>query len=124
MRTRIYSATAVARHFRRMMLSSRHNSLNTGSMTIYRRTISRGSIIIIRIRIQIHTSRIRQGFCMRQLDLFDRTDYEKLEKMDSAVDRIRGRYGIDSVMRAAFAGSPVDHMSGGIRREKRTCMGV
>ena len=72
----------------------------------------------------IHTSRIRQGFCMRQLDLFDRTDYEKLEKMDSAVDRIRGRYGIDSVMRAAFAGSPVDHMSGGIRREKRTGMGV
>ena len=27
---------------------------------------------------------------MRQLDMFDTTDYEKLEKMDAAVDRIRG----------------------------------
>ena len=68
----------------------------------------------------IHTSRVKDGFNMRQLDMFDTTDYEKLEKMDAAVDRIRGRYGIDSVKRAAFVGSPIDHMSGGISREKRT----
>ena len=57
---------------------------------------------------------------MRQLDMFDTTDYEKLEKVDATVDRIRRRYGNDAVMRAAFAGSPIDHMSGGISREKRT----
>lgn len=68
----------------------------------------------------IHTSRVKDGINMRQLDMFDATDYEKLEKMDAAVDRIRGRYGIDSVKRAAFVGSPIDHMSGGISREKRT----
>ena len=68
----------------------------------------------------IHTSRVKDGINMRQLDMFDTTDYEKLEKMDAAVDRIRGRYGIDSVKRAAFVGSPIDHMSGGISREKRT----
>ena len=68
----------------------------------------------------VHTSRVKDGFNMRQLDMFDTTDYEKLEKMDAAVDRIRGRYGIDSVKRAAFVGSPIDHMSGGISREKRT----
>ena len=68
----------------------------------------------------IHSSRVKDGFNMRQLDMFDATDYEKLEKMDAAVDRIRGRYGIDSVKRAAFVGSPIDHMSGGISREKRT----
>lgn len=68
----------------------------------------------------IHTSRVKDGFNMRQLDMFDTTDYEKLEKMDAAVDRIRRRYGIDSVKRAAFIGSPIDHMSGGISREKRT----
>ena len=68
----------------------------------------------------IHTSRVKDGFNMRQLDMFDTTDYEKLEKMDATVDRIRGRYGIDSVKRAAFVGSPIDHMSGGISREKRT----
>ena len=57
---------------------------------------------------------------MRQLDMFDTTDYEKLDKVDATVDRIRRRYGNDAVMRAAFAGSPIDHMSGGISREKRT----
>lgn len=68
----------------------------------------------------IHTSRIKDGFNMRQLDMFDETDYEKLEKMDATVDRIRKRYGIDSVTRASFIGSQIDHMSGGISREKRT----
>lgn len=68
----------------------------------------------------IHTSRIRDGMDMRQMDLFDDTDYEKLELRDDAVDRIRGRYGIDSVKRAAFIKNPIDHMSGGISREKRS----
>ena len=68
----------------------------------------------------IHTSRVRDGYNMRQMDMFDHTDYEKLEKMDATVDRIRGRYGIDSVKRAAFLNSQIDHMSGGISREKRT----
>lgn len=68
----------------------------------------------------IHTSRIRDGMDMRQMDLFDSTDYEKLECMDAAVDRIRMRYGRDSMMRAAFVGSRIDHMSGGISREKRS----
>ena len=68
----------------------------------------------------IHTSRVKDGFQLRQMDMFDTTDYEKLERMDAMVDRIRRRYGIDSVKRAAFVGSPIDHMSGGISREKRT----
>lgn len=68
----------------------------------------------------IHTSRVKDGMDMRQIDMFDTTDYVKLEKMDATVDQIRKRYGIDSVMRAAFVGSPIDHMSGGISREKRT----
>lgn len=68
----------------------------------------------------IHTSRIRDGLDMRQLDMFETVDYEKLERMDATVDQIRKRYGNDSVMRAAFIGSPIDHMSGGISREKRT----
>lgn len=68
----------------------------------------------------IHTSRVKDGVNIRQLDMFDTTDYEKLERMDATIDRIRGRYGIDSVKRAVFVGSPIDHMSGGISREKRT----
>lgn len=67
----------------------------------------------------IHTSRVRDGMDMRQLDMFDETDYEKLEQADATIDRIRRRFGIDSVKRAAFINSRIDHMSGGISREKR-----
>ena len=68
----------------------------------------------------IHTSRIKDNMDMRQLDMFDSTDYEKLERLDATVDRIRRRYGNDILMRAAFLGSNIDHMSGGITREKRS----
>ena len=68
----------------------------------------------------IHTSRLRDGIDIRQLNIFDQTDYEKLMKLDSAVDRIRHRYGNDSIKRAVFLmGNRIDHMSGGISREKR-----
>ena len=68
----------------------------------------------------IHTSRIKDHMDMRQLDMFDTTDYEKLGHMDATVDKIRMRYGRDSLKRAVFVGSRIDHMSGGISREKRT----
>ena len=38
----------------------------------------------------------------RQLSLFDDTDYEKLEKLDRAMDSIRERFGPDAVRRASF----------------------
>ena len=68
----------------------------------------------------IHTSRIKDGFQLRQMDMFDDTDYERLEKLDGTVDQIRKRYGIDSLKRAVFVGSRIDHMGGGISREKRS----
>lgn len=68
----------------------------------------------------IHTSRVKDDDFFRQTMLFDEVDYEKLEKMDKTVDALRKRYGMDSVMRAAFLRQSIDHMSGGISREKRT----
>lgn len=68
----------------------------------------------------IHTSRVQDGDFGRQLTLFDSTDYEKLARMDLTVDQIRERFGIDSLQRAVFLNQPIDHMSGGISREKRT----
>jgi len=68
----------------------------------------------------IHTSRIKDNINMRQIDMFDSIDYEKLETMDSTVDSIRMRYGKDSVKRLAFLGSRIDHMSGGISKEKHS----
>lgn len=70
----------------------------------------------------IHTSRLRDRVDMRQINMFDHTDYGKLERVDEMIDRIRKRYGIDSVKRASFLIKDlnIDHMSGGISREKRT----
>ena len=68
----------------------------------------------------IHTSRIKDNINMRQIDMFDTTDYEKWECVDATIDLIRNRYGNDAVKRAAFVGSRIDHMSGGISREKRS----
>ncbi|WP_197032671.1 DNA polymerase IV [Clostridium sp. KNHs205] len=68
----------------------------------------------------IHTSRIKDYDTGRQLCIFDTEDYEKLEYADLMVDTLRNRYGIDTVQRAVFIQSPIDHMSGGITREKRT----
>lgn len=68
----------------------------------------------------IHTCRVQDSDFSRQLTLFDSLDYEKLARMDFTVDQIRERFGIDSVQRAVFLNQPIDHMSGGISREKRS----
>lgn len=68
----------------------------------------------------IHTSHVTTENS-RQLNIFDNIDYEKMERLDKAVDEIRKRFGIDSIKRASFLNDKaVDHMSGGISREKRT----
>ena len=68
----------------------------------------------------IHTSQVVTEET-RQLNLFDDMDYEKQERLDKAIDDIRKKFGVDSVIRASFAKSDrIDHMSGGISREKRT----
>ncbi len=59
-----------------------------------------------------------------QYDLFESSRNEKLSRLNSAVDQIRGRYGEDSVKRACFIEQPSDsreisHMTGGMSRAKR-----
>lgn len=49
----------------------------------------------------IYAGRIEANAC-RQLSMFDSKDYEKLQKLDKAVDSIRARFGNDAVKRAAF----------------------
>lgn len=69
----------------------------------------------------VHTGRVSKNGASRQLSLFDHTDYERLEKLDSAVDRIREKFGADAILRASFLKQDqIDHMNGGISREKRT----
>lgn len=68
----------------------------------------------------VHTGRVSGTGSGRQLNLFEEIDYEKLSRMDETVDGIRKRFGTDAVMRATFQDQPIDHMSGGISREKRS----
>lgn len=69
----------------------------------------------------VHTGHVSKDMANRQLSLFDHTNYEKLEKLDQAVDRIRERFGSDSVMRASFLDQEhIDHMNGGIPKDRRT----
>jgi len=70
----------------------------------------------------IHTSRIATQGSSRQLSLFEDNDYEKMEKLDQAIDSIREKYGSDAVKRATFIENKeeIDHITGGVSREKRT----
>lgn len=70
-------------------------------------------------QLGIHTSKVVGGSINRQLNLFDMAKYEKYEKMDDVVDKVREKYGDDSIMRAIFLKSPIYHMTGGISPEKR-----
>ncbi len=54
-----------------------------------------------------------------QYNLFDMQKYEKLSKLNNAIDSIRNRYGEDSVMRACFIDSEAEHMGGGLQKAKR-----
>ena len=67
----------------------------------------------------IHTSRVVSGDSLRQINLFDMNRYEKLTKLDTAVDVVRERYGDNSIMRAVFIKNRIYHMAGGIPPEKR-----
>ena len=60
----------------------------------------------------IQTGKLHQEPEGRQLELFEQFDYERQEKLDAAVDKIRSRYGSDAVKRAAFLESPIDHLAG------------
>ncbi len=69
----------------------------------------------------VHTGRVKEAAqCMWQLDLFSDMEYQKWEEVDKTVDAVREKYGIDSIKRASFLQGAIDHMSGGISREKRT----
>ena len=48
------------------------------------------------------SAKVAQSDGGRQLELFDQTDYEKLERLDKALDAIKGRYGAGAVRRASL----------------------
>lgn len=71
-------------------------------------------------QIGIHTSKVNKEYS-RQYNIFDLDRFDRQEKLDSAVDEIRERFGKNSIMRACFLNHrSLSHMSGGISEEKLT----
>lgn len=69
-------------------------------------------------QLGIHTSKVNVGE-YRQYNFFEQMNYEKLAKMNRAVDAIRFKYGEDAVIRARFLQNPVKSMGGGLDQERR-----
>ncbi|MDD5935299.1 MAG: DNA polymerase IV [Clostridiales bacterium] len=70
-------------------------------------------------QLGVHVSRITSEQSM-QYNLFDGDRYERMGQLDRAIDKIRNRYGEDSVMRACFLNTSTYHMQGGTCKERRT----
>lgn len=63
----------------------------------------------------------QERYC--QYDLFSSINPEQTErraKLDSTVDSLRARFGEASVQRACFLNGKVEHMAGGLDKERRT----
>ena len=70
-------------------------------------------------QLGVHTTKLEKE-SHHQFNLFETPKNKKNEKLDKAIDTIRNKYGEDAVMRAAFVGSKLDHMAGGISKEKKS----
>ena len=68
----------------------------------------------------VSANRIVDESAPRQIQLFGGKDYEKMAKLDQAIDSIRGKYGVDSVKRAVFQKNKVEHIAGKLSKEKRS----
>ncbi len=58
-----------------------------------------------------------------QLSMFDGENREKTEKIDQAVDKIRGKYGDKSIFRGCFTNSRIASMQGGVNEGEHVGMG-
>lgn len=69
----------------------------------------------------LQTGKVFQQEDGRQMSLFAEENYEKQEKLDKAVDKIRSKYGNNAVMRASFLQEdrPVEHLAPGIVKDRR-----
>ncbi len=70
-------------------------------------------------QIGVHASKVESD-AGRQYNLFDMQKYDRLEKLNRTIDKIRGKYGEDAIFRAGFLKSNVTHMSGGLDKERRS----
>ena len=70
-------------------------------------------------QLGVHTSKVTYE-ANEQCTLFDTPEDRKYGKLDQAIDTIRQKFGEDAIMRSTFVGGKLDHMAGGISKEKKT----
>jgi len=70
-------------------------------------------------QIGVHVSKVSAD-TGHQYNLFDMQKYDRLEKLNHTIDKIRGKYGEDSIMRASFLKSNIPHMGGGLDKNRRS----
>jgi DNA polymerase-4 len=68
----------------------------------------------------VHTSKVTEDDGIQQLDLFQSDRLVRLATVEKTIDKIRLKYGDDSIMRGSFLNTPIRHMTGGISIEKKT----
>lgn len=71
-------------------------------------------------QLGVQVTRLTQSGGYRQYSLFDGARYERMEKMDAAMDAIRDKFGETALFRARFLHQPETHMAGGLAKERRT----
>ena len=71
-------------------------------------------------QIGVQVTCLRRDGGYRQYSLFDSAQYDRMERMDAAVDKLREKFGEESVFRARFLKEPERHMAGGLSRHRRT----
>lgn len=74
-------------------------------------------------QLGVHTGRVIEKVEGRQLDLFHMLEYEKYEKLDEAIDKIRLRYGEEAIYRASYINARIAPLNGGIGKEKQIAVG-
>ena len=77
---------------------------------LYRENYTGRSVRLIGVRA---TDITEEEFA--QLDLFEQEQREKLRKLDASIDKIRAKFGKDSMQRASFLKGDIGHMTGGHR---------
>jgi len=70
-------------------------------------------------QLGVYMSQVRQN-APRQLCLFDSINYDKLSQTDTAVDRIREKFGENAIIRACFLIPDVAPLTGGLSKDRRT----
>ena len=70
-------------------------------------------------QLGVHTTKLADT-STHQMSFFETPKDKRYDKLDQAIDAIRNKYGENAIKRAAFVGSKLDHMAGGISKEKKT----